>query len=73
MLIHMSKHMATQRKPAKQAKQDKVLKVEKVQIPVFVTPEMRRSLKMTALDLDTTVGAIVEGLIRDYLAQRRTR
>lgn len=71
MLIHMYNYMATQRKsPPKRPKPESPSAREKVQIPVFVTTDMRRALKMTALELDTTVGALVEGLIRDYLARR---
>lgn len=73
MLIHMYNCMAMQRKPPKPPKRAKPATQsvsEKVQIPVFVTPEDRRSLKMTALELDTTMGALVEGLIRDFLARR---
>lgn len=71
MLIHLYNYMATQRKPApKRPKPESQSSRERVQIPVFVTTDTRRELKMTALELDTTVGALVEGLIRDYLARR---
>jgi uncharacterized membrane protein len=77
----MYNHMATPRKPQPRrtkpvtqgAQETTGTARDKVQIPVFVTTDVRRALKMTALELDTTVGALVEGLIRDFLASRRTK
>jgi hypothetical protein len=80
-LIHMYDPMVTQRKspprrtkPAAQSASEVAGTTrDRVQIPVFVTADMRRDLKMTALELDTTMGALVEGLIREFLTSRRRK
>ena len=41
--------------------------VAKVQLNVLVTPALKRALKQRAMDDDTTVNALIERVMREYL------
>lgn len=48
-------------------------KNERVQVLVRMTPAERKELRQLALEMDTTVQAVVEEMIRDKLAVYRAR